>query len=76
MSSTNTAREAKETVMQKVSQGEVDKLEDYGEPPARKPLRVQASSSLESVFDERADEQHLASLSTAPTGASVQLETY
>lgn len=38
--------------LQEVSQGEVDKQEDHGDPPVRKPGRAQVRSSLDSVFDE------------------------
>jgi len=62
--------------LQKVSGGEADKQEDLGAPPARKLRKVQASSSLDSVFDEIADERASTSLSSAPVGAAIQLETY
>lgn len=78
-SNINTATEAKEMVMlelQKVSGGEADMKEDLGEPPARKLRKAQASSSLDSVFDEIADEQASTPLSSAPVGAAIQLNTY
>jgi len=53
--------------LQKVSGGEADKQEDLGEPPARKLRKAQAgSSSLDSVFDEIADERASTSQSSAP----------
>lgn len=62
--------------LQKVSGGEADKHEDLGEPPARKLYKAQASSTLDSVFDEIADAQASTSLSSAPVGADIQLEKY
>ena len=55
---------------------EVDKQEDHNqyEPPTRKPCRDQASSSLESIFDEIANEQASALLTPAAVGIAVQLE--
>lgn len=55
---------------------EEDKLEDLGEPPARRLHKAQTSSSLDSVFDEIADEQASTSPSRASMGAAIQLETY
>ncbi len=54
-SNTDTATEAKEMLMlelRRMSTGEADKQEDLGEPPVRKLHKVQASSSLDSLFDE------------------------
>ncbi|KAJ8333624.1 hypothetical protein SKAU_G00416320 [Synaphobranchus kaupii] len=73
-SNTNTARETKVIViqeLQKMSDGDADQ---HKEPPIRRPRRDQPSSSLESVFDEIADEH--ASLSSTPVAPAIQLETY
>lgn len=61
--------------LQRLSGGETNNQNDLGEPPARKLRKTQGSSWLDSVFDEIADEQASTS-STAPVGASIQLETY
>uniref|UniRef100_A0A3B4ZSX8 HAT C-terminal dimerisation domain-containing protein n=1 Tax=Stegastes partitus TaxID=144197 RepID=A0A3B4ZSX8_9TELE len=53
-----------------------DKQEDLGEPPVRKLRKVQASSSLDSLFDEIAGERESTSPGLAPVGAAIQLETY
>ncbi|XP_059395424.1 zinc finger BED domain-containing protein 4-like [Carassius carassius] len=50
---------------------------DLHEPPARKPRRDQASSSLDSIFDEIADEQApVSKQSRDQVGSTAQLETY
>lgn len=57
-SNTNAATEAKKMVMLellRLSAEEADKQEDQGESPARKLHKAQASSSLDSAFDEIAD---------------------
>lgn len=46
------------------------------EPLARKLREAQARSSLDSVFDETADEQASTSLSSASARAATQLEIY
>ena len=58
--------------------GEADQQEDHDldEPPSRKPRSDQATSSLDSIFDEIADELASASVGRAAVGHSVQLETY
>ena len=58
--------------------GEADKQEDHDldEAPSRKPCSDQATSSLDSIFDEIADEQASASLGRAAVVCSVQLGTY
>ena len=58
--------------------GELDEQEDHdlNEPPSRKPRMDQTTSSLDSIFDEIADEQASASVGTAAVGSSVQVETY
>ena len=61
--------------LQKVSGGEA-RWRILGEPPARELYKAQPSSSLDSVFDEIADEQASTSLSSAPMGAAIQLGTY
>ncbi|KAJ8355365.1 hypothetical protein AAFF_G00061750 [Aldrovandia affinis] len=74
-SNTNTAREAKVMViqeLQKLSGG--GQQEEHEEPPIRRLRRDQPSSSLDSVFDEIADEH--VSLSSTPVAAAIQLETY
>ncbi|KAL0177183.1 hypothetical protein M9458_003857, partial [Cirrhinus mrigala] len=65
-SNTNTAANAKEMLMRELlrSSGE-EENHDLHEPPARKPRRDQASSSLDSIFDEIADEQAPVSLNRA-----------
>lgn len=57
---------------------EDDKQEDHNqhEPPTRKPRREQASSSLDSIFDEIVNEQASAALTPAAVGFTAQLETY
>ncbi|XP_035803997.1 zinc finger BED domain-containing protein 4-like [Amphiprion ocellaris] len=78
-SNSDTATEAKEMLMlelQRMSTGEADKQEDLGEPPVRKLPKVQASSSLDSLFDEIAGERESTSPGLAPVGAAIQLETY
>lgn len=57
--------------------GEADQQEDHdlNEPPARKRCD-QASSSLDSIFDEIAGEQASTSLARAAVGSTAQLETY
>lgn len=69
-SNTNAATEAKEMVMLellKLPGEKADKQGNQDEPPARKPCRAQASSRLDSVFDEIADEQ-ASTLNRAPVG--------
>lgn len=61
--------------LQNVSGGKADKQNNLGE--RQKLHKAQASSSLEgSVFDEIADEQTSTSLSSAPVGAAILLETH
>ncbi|XP_073722443.1 zinc finger BED domain-containing protein 4-like [Misgurnus anguillicaudatus] len=76
-SNTDTAANAKEMLMRELlsSSGE-EEDHDLHEPPARKPRRDQASSSLDSIFDEIADEQALVLLNRAQVGSTAQLETY
>ncbi len=49
---------------------------DLNEPPSRKPRTDQATSSLDSIFDEISHEQVSPSLGTAAVGSSVQVEMY
>lgn len=79
-SNTNTAANAKEMLMIELQRltAEEDKQDDHNqyEPPTRKPRREQASSSLDSIFDEIANEQASVALTPAAVGLTAQLETY
>ncbi|XP_073331910.1 zinc finger BED domain-containing protein 4-like [Pagrus major] len=79
-SNATTAAHAKEVLKLELLRlpGELDKQEDHdlNEPPSRKPRTDQTTSSLDSIFDEIADEQASASVGTAAVGSSVQVETY
>lgn len=74
LSSPTTAANAKEMLKLELLRlpGEEDQQEDHDldEPPSRKPR--QATSSLDSIFDEIADEQPSASVGRAAVGCSVQ----
>ncbi|KAJ8408600.1 hypothetical protein AAFF_G00252350 [Aldrovandia affinis] len=74
-SNTNTAREAKVMVIQELQKmSGWGQQEEHEEPPIRRLRRDQPSSSLDSVFDEIADEH--VSLSSTPVAAAIQLEIY
>ena len=61
--------------LQKMSGGDAEQRdEDMEEPPVRRPRRDQPCSSLDSMFDEIADERE--SLSSTPVTAAIQLDTY
>ena len=79
-SNTNTAANAKEMLLIELQRltAEEDQQEDHSqyEPPTRKPCRDQASSSLDSIFAEIANEQASAALTPAAVGVTAQLETY
>ncbi|XP_026087221.1 zinc finger BED domain-containing protein 4-like [Carassius auratus] len=76
-SNTNTAANAKEMLMRELLRSSrEEENHDLHEPPARKPRRDQESSSLDSIFDEIADEQAPVSLNRAQVGSTAQLETY
>lgn len=62
--------------LRRMSTGEADKQEDLGKPPVRKLRKVQASSSLDSLFDEIAGERESTSRGLAPVGSAIQLETH
>ncbi|XP_041825202.1 zinc finger BED domain-containing protein 4-like [Melanotaenia boesemani] len=68
------AKEMLKLELQRMSKREAE--EEHGEPPPRKPRKAQPSSSLDSVFEEIADEQESTSVCCAPVGAAIQLETY
>ncbi|XP_026087257.1 zinc finger BED domain-containing protein 4-like [Carassius auratus] len=76
-SNTNTAANAKEMLMRELLRSSrEEENHDLHEPPARKSRRDQASSRLDSIFDEIADEQAPVSLNRAQVGSTAQLETY
>lgn len=79
-SNTTTAANAKEMLFSELQRltAEEDQQEDHSqiEPPTRKPRRDQASSSLDSIFAEIANEQASAALTPAAVGVTAQLETY
>ncbi|CAI5695987.1 unnamed protein product [Oreochromis niloticus] len=56
--------------------GDKQEDRDLNEPPSRKAQSDQPTTSLDSMFDEIADEQALASVGRAVVGSSVELETY
>lgn len=79
-SNTNTAANAKEMLMAELQRltAEEDQQEDHNqnEPPTRKPRREEACSSLDSIFDEIANEQASGALTQAAVGLTAQLDTY
>lgn len=79
-SNINTAANAKEMLMLQLQRltAEEDKQEDHNqhEPPTRKPRWDQASSSLNCIFVEIANEQASAALTSAAAGFTAQLGTY
>ncbi|KAK0142029.1 Zinc finger BED domain-containing protein 4 [Merluccius polli] len=76
-SNTNTTGNAKEMLMLELLGSSVEEEDhDLQEPPARKPCRDQASSSLDSIFDEIADEGASVLLNRAQLDSTAQLETY
>ncbi|CAI5660564.1 unnamed protein product [Oreochromis niloticus] len=77
-SSTTTAANAKEMLKLELLRLPGDKQEDHdlNEPPSRKARSDQPTTSLDSMFDEIADEQASASVGRAAVGSSVELETY
>lgn len=62
--------------LQKMSAGEAAKLKEQEELPTGRPCKDQPSSSLDSMFDEIADEHASVSLSSVPVADAIQLETY
>ncbi|XP_025766901.1 zinc finger BED domain-containing protein 4-like isoform X2 [Oreochromis niloticus] len=77
-SSTTTAANAKEMLNFELLRLPGDKQEDHdlNEPPSKKARSDQPTTSLDSMFDEIADEQASASVGRAAVGSSVELETY
>lgn len=62
--------------LQKLYGADAAMPEDPGEPPVRRPHKEHPCTSLDSMFDEIADEQASASLCCAPVTAATQLEIY